>query len=102
IGRPDLVEDARFRHNADRSAHEAELRAILQAWMGARSRDEIQKALDAVDVPCGPVWSIADVAESAHIKARGMIADPGHPKLAAAPLVRQPVIFGGETPGTAR
>jgi succinate--hydroxymethylglutarate CoA-transferase len=31
-----------------------------------------------------------------------MILDPGHPKLAAAPLVRQPVRFGGETPETRR
>ena len=102
IGRPELVEDPRFRRNADRSTHEGELRTILQEWMTFRTRDEIQKALDAADVPCGPVWSIADVAASAHIKARGMIADPGHPNLAAAPLVRQPVVFGGETPETAR
>jgi CoA:oxalate CoA-transferase len=102
IGRPELVEDPRFRHNADRSAHEGELRPILQEWMTFRTRDEIQQALDAADVPCGPVWSIADVAASAHIAARGMILDPGHPKLAAAPLVRQPVVFGGETAGTAR
>ena len=102
IGQPELAQDSRFKRNADRSAHEGELRTILQGWMGARTRDEIQKALDAADVPCGPVWSIADVATSAHIKARGMILDPGHPKLEAAPLVRQPVIFGDETPDTVR
>ena len=102
IGRPELADEPRFRRNADRSAHEGELRAILQDWMSARSRDDIQRALDDADVPCGPVWSIADVAASAHIKARRMILDPGHPKLGAAPLVRQPVVFGGETHGTAR
>jgi CoA:oxalate CoA-transferase len=102
IGRPELAEDGRFRRNADRSAHEAELRALLQDWMSARTRDEIQKALDAADVPCGPVWSIADVAASEHIAARGMVLDPGHPKIASAPLVRQPVVFGAEEPGTAR
>jgi CoA:oxalate CoA-transferase len=102
IGRPELAADPRFLRNADRSAHETELRPILQEWMTFRTRDEIQQALDAADVPCGPVWSIADVAASEHIKARGMIADPGHPKLAAAPLVRQPVVFGGHAPGTAR
>ncbi len=102
IGRPELVQDPRFKRNADRSAHEGELRAILQEWMTFRTRDEIQKSLDAVDVPCGPVWSIADVAASEHIKARGMILDPGHPNLAAAPLVRQPVKFGADTPETAR
>ena len=102
IGRPELASDPRFKRNADRNAHESELRAILQEWMTFRTRDEIQKVLDAADVPCGPVWSIADVAASDHIKARGMILDPGHPNLAAAPLVRQPVRFGDETPGTAR
>ncbi len=102
IGRPELVQDPRFRRNADRSAHDAELRAILQDWMGGRTRDEIQSALDAADVPCGPVWSIADVAASEHIKARGMLADPGHPKLAAAPLVPQPILFGGTRPPTGR
>lgn len=102
IGRPELVDDPRFRRNAERSAHEGELRAILQGWMTFRTRDEIQAALDAADVPCGPVWSIADVAASAHVAARGMILDPGHPKLASAPLVRQPVVFGGDKPDTDR
>lgn len=102
IGRPELADDPRFRRNTDRNAHEIELRMILQEWMTFRTRDEIQKALDAADVPCGPVWSIADVAASEHIKARGMILDPGHPNLAEAPLVRQPVVFGGEKPETAR
>jgi CoA:oxalate CoA-transferase len=102
IGRPELVDDPRFKRNTDRSAHESELRAILQEWMTFRTRDEIQKSLDAVDVPCGPVWSITDVAASEHIKARGMILDPGHPKLATAPLVRQPVKFGDDAPDTAR
>jgi CoA:oxalate CoA-transferase len=102
IGRPELVEDPRFKRNAGRNAHEGELRMILQEWMTFRTRDEIQEALDGADVPCGPVWSIADVAASEHIKARGMILDPGHPSLATAPLVRQPVIFGGEKSETAR
>lgn len=102
IGRPELADDPRFRRNADRSAHEAELRAILADWIGARPRAEVQAALDAADVPCGPVWSIADVAASEHIKARGMIADPGHPGLAAAPLVPQPILFDGVRPPTAR
>jgi CoA:oxalate CoA-transferase len=102
IGRPELAEDPRFRRNADRSAHEAELRAILQEWMGARTRAAIQAALDAAEVPCGPVWSIADLAASEQVAARGMIADPGHPKLAAAPLVPQPIVFDGARPPTAR
>lgn len=102
IGRPELADDPRFRKNADRSAHEGELRAILQAWMGARSRDEIQKTLDKADVPAGPVWSIADVAASEHARARGLVADPGHPKLAAAPLVPQPIVVDGIRPPTAR
>jgi len=102
IGRPELADDPRFRRNADRSAHEAELRAILQDWIGARPRAEVEAALDAADVPCGPVWSIADVAASGHIRARGMIADPGHPGLAAAPLVPQPILFDGVRPPTAR
>jgi CoA:oxalate CoA-transferase len=102
IGRPELAHDPHFERNADRSAHEGELRPILQEWMTFRTRDEIQQVLDAADVPSGPVWSIAEVTASAHIAARGMILDPGHPKLAAAPLVRQPVVFGGEKSETAR
>ncbi|MCW5772872.1 MAG: CoA transferase [Rhodospirillaceae bacterium] len=102
IGRPELIDDPRFRRNADRDAHEAELRAIVQDWIGAQDRDDIQAAFDAAEIPCGPVWSIADVAGSAHIRARGMIADPGHPKLASAPLVPQPVMFDGARPPTAR
>jgi crotonobetainyl-CoA:carnitine CoA-transferase CaiB-like acyl-CoA transferase len=42
------------------------------------------------------------VAGSEHIKARGMIADPGHPKFAAAPVVPQPVVFDGKRPPAGR
>jgi CoA:oxalate CoA-transferase len=102
IGKPELGEDPGFRRNADRSAREAELRRIIQDWMAERSRGEIQSALDAAEVPCGPVWSIADVAASEHIRARGMIADRDHPKLDHAPLVPQPILFDGARPPTAR
>jgi CoA:oxalate CoA-transferase len=102
IGRPELAGDERFRTNAARNGHEAELRAIIQDWIGRHTRAEVERALDEAEVPCGPVWSIAEVAASAHIAASGMIASPPHPRAGAAPLVPQPVLFDGRRLPTGR
>ncbi len=96
IGKPDLAADPRFRTNADRSANDAALRGIIQAWMRMHTRAEIEAKLEAAEVPCGPVWSLADIAASEHVRARGLVAAPVHPNAGAAPAVPQPVLFGGE------
>ena len=48
IGKPEMVEDEKFRTNADRNANEAELKAAIEAWTSTLSRDGAVDALAEV------------------------------------------------------
>jgi crotonobetainyl-CoA:carnitine CoA-transferase CaiB-like acyl-CoA transferase len=94
IGRADLIAEERFGHNNTRTANHAALEPILAAEFVKRGRDDWLALLQAADVPCGPVNTIADIAGDPQIAARGMIAEVGGGRYA-----RQP-IRGASTAGT--
>ncbi len=64
---PALVDDPRFKTNADRNAHEAELRDLIAALGGGtHARTRRWRRLRAADVPAAPVWSLDELIESGH------------------------------------
>lgn len=93
IGQPALSDDDRFRTNADRNAHESELRAAIEAWTSSRSADAAVAALAEAGIPASPVLSVGDVVDSGHIAHREMISTVDHPTLGEVPMVHQPVRF---------
>ena len=99
IGRPGLAGDARFLTNADRNAHEDELRAIIEEWTQQRTTEEVVAVMDAARIPAASVLSVAEMATSSHIAAREMIFKAAHPVLGDIPLVRQPIRFSGASRG---
>lgn len=60
LGVPELAGDARFRRNADRTAHRDELRPLLVAALSRRGSAEWFAELRAAGVPCSPINSVAD------------------------------------------
>lgn len=72
-GRDDLAADPRLAHNDGRVAHEKEIDDAIAAWTGRHTFDEILEALASARVPAGPIYTIADIAEDPHYRARGMI-----------------------------
>ncbi|HVC45441.1 MAG TPA: CaiB/BaiF CoA-transferase family protein [Candidatus Binataceae bacterium] len=79
IGRGELKDDARFATNQIRTANHAALDAILQAHFGAHSRDHWLARLEAANVPCAPIATVAEVARNPHLEQREMILHAGHP-----------------------
>jgi formyl-CoA transferase len=73
MGREDLAEDPALADNAGRTARAAELDGAISAWTSRFDLDEALKRLEQADVPCGRIYSIADIARDAHYAARGMI-----------------------------
>jgi crotonobetainyl-CoA:carnitine CoA-transferase CaiB-like acyl-CoA transferase len=72
IGRDDLAGDPRLRRDDGRSAHMSEIDGAIEAWTRQRGHDEALAQLEAAEVPCGPILSIADIATDPHYLARGM------------------------------
>jgi crotonobetainyl-CoA:carnitine CoA-transferase CaiB-like acyl-CoA transferase len=75
IGRPELIDDARFRDNAARLDHVDELDAILAEHFAARTREENLTAMTEHGVTVAPVCDIADLVDHAYVTSRGVIVD---------------------------
>ena len=72
MGRPDLADDPRMANNAGRVQHEKELDAAITAWTGTLSSADVLAALEKADVPAGPIYSVVDMMNDEHFKARGL------------------------------
>lgn len=73
IDRADLAEDLGLAHNDGRVRRNAELDSAIAAWTAVRTQDEVLGVLQAVDVPCGHVYTAADICADPHYRERGMI-----------------------------
>ena len=74
IGRQDLADDPSLAHNDGRVARVAELDAAIEAWTSSQA--DVQAMLEqlkAAGVPSGRIYSIRDIADDPHYRARGAI-----------------------------
>ena len=73
VGRPELVEDARFSERQGRLQHRFELKAILEEAISSKSTDEWWRLLNQAGVPAGPVYTVPQALEHPQIAGRGMV-----------------------------
>ena len=101
LERPELATDPRFDTESKRVEHRAELVPLLNDILATRSADEWLKRLEAAGVPAGRIRSVAEVCESEHLKARGMIVGLPHASAGQVTVMGVPIRLGA-TAGTAR
>ncbi len=77
LGRPGLVDDARFATAADRQANHDELDGLIEAWTAGLDRHEAWERLQAAGVPSGPVLDEADAYADPHLADRGFFRTQG-------------------------
>ncbi len=73
IGREDLLDDSRYASNPQRMRHQAELNAIVAAWIAARPASDVVRELSEAGVAVAPVYSNRDIAQDAHFAFRQSI-----------------------------
>jgi len=74
IGRPDMVNDPRFKTNPARTQNANELIRTIENWLQAQSSDEEAiKRLDENRVPNAPVLSVEQAARHPQLRARRTI-----------------------------
>jgi formyl-CoA transferase len=73
IGRNDLANDPALENNDGRVARVAELDQAIGEWANTMTTDQALQLLDAVAVPAGKIYTVADIANDPHYKARGNI-----------------------------
>jgi crotonobetainyl-CoA:carnitine CoA-transferase CaiB-like acyl-CoA transferase len=97
---PELASDARFDTEARRVENREALVPLLNGIFGTRDADEWLKRLEAAGVPAGRIKTVAEVCESEHLKARGMIVGLPHPTAKQITVLGVPVRLHA-TPGAA-
>ena len=95
IGLPHLPEDPRFRRNADRVAHRAEIVELLSAHFLGRTADEWVASIHASKVPVGAINNIAQSLEEPQVIARGLMVKIPHPKNPEFAMVGSPIKMSG-------
>jgi crotonobetainyl-CoA:carnitine CoA-transferase CaiB-like acyl-CoA transferase len=92
LGIPEVVEDARFATNADRTRNREQLRPLLIEQLARWPADELFVALNKAGVPCGPINDIGEgveLAESLGLAPRVEVGEGDR----AVTLVRDPIRF---------
>lgn len=101
IGQPELADDERFSNHLARGDHQEEIEGIVAAWAEQRDADEIDRVLNEAGVICGPIYTIADIFEDEHVRAREMLVEHEDPEFGAY-LGPGIVPKFSETPGEVR
>jgi len=97
---PELTTDPRYATEAARVQNRDVLVPRLNEILGTRPADDWLKRFEEVGVPAGRIRTVAEVCESAHLKARGMIVTLPHPRAGALRVLGVPVRLHA-TPGKA-
>jgi len=79
IGRPDLIDDPRFKDNFSRLQNNDELEAIVYGWAGSQDAKELYRTAGAARAPVAFVHSIGDLLESEQLQARQYFREVEHP-----------------------
>ncbi|MGZ5071558.1 MAG: CaiB/BaiF CoA transferase family protein [Usitatibacter sp.] len=75
IGRADLIDDPRYRTNADRVKNAVELDAIIGEFIAQRTQAENVAFFEKAEVTIGPIYDIRQILEDPHFIDREVIAD---------------------------
>ena len=101
IGRPELIDDPRFRTNADRVKNAEALDAIIGEFIAQRTQAENVAFFEHAEVTIGPIYDITQILEDPHFIDREVIADYPDPDMQAFPM-HHVVPRLTRTPGTIR
>lgn len=96
-----LADDSRFATNAARVERRAELLAMLEPLVAARSVDDWVALCDGAGIPAGPILDVAQALAHPQVRARGMVVPVAHPSAGTVRVTGVPVRLS-ETPGAVR
>jgi formyl-CoA transferase len=101
MGQPELADDARFSTHLARGENQEELEGIVAEWAARHDAAEIDHVLNDAGVICGPIYTIADIFEDEHFRAREMLVEHVDPEF--GPYIGPGIVPKfSETPGAVR
>ena len=101
IGRADLIDNPRYRTNADRVRNAEELDAIIGEFIARRTQAENVDFFEQAEVTIGPIYDITQILEDPHFIERELLAEYPDPDMESFPMHHVvPRLLG--TPGSIR
>lgn len=91
-----IVDDPKFRTNADRVRNRAETLHYAQSVISTNTVSHWNAALNEVGIPCSRINTLAQLLDHPHTRANGMIMQYDHPAAGRLKCVGHPVTFVGE------
>jgi crotonobetainyl-CoA:carnitine CoA-transferase CaiB-like acyl-CoA transferase len=101
IGRPDVIEDPRFRTNTDRVRNIEACDGIVAAWIAERTLAENMAVFEAAEVTATPIYEIDQLLDDPHVQARGVIVEAPDEE-AGSVLMHNIIPRLSDTPGRLR
>ena len=98
IGRPELIDDLRFRTNGDRMKNLEALVPLISERTRARPSAEWVREFEAAGIPVGPINKIGDVLADPQVRARRMVVEVEHSRIGTTKALGLPIKFS-DTPG---
>jgi formyl-CoA transferase len=101
MGRADLIDNPRYRTNADRVTNAEELDAIIGEFIAERTQADNVAFFEKAEVTIGPIYDITQILEDPHFIDREVVADYPDPDMQAFPMHHVVPRLEG-TPGSIR
>lgn len=79
LGRPDLINDHRFKSNPERVRNREELAELLTSILVKENTDHWVKKLEEHGIPCSPVLRMSEALNNEHVIHRKMVISLTHP-----------------------
>ena len=98
IGKPELIDDPRFKTNGDRMRNLDALVPLISERTTTRSSAEWMREFETAGVPVGPVNNIGKVLDDPQVKAREMLVEVEHSTVGRTKATGLPIKFS-DTPG---
>jgi formyl-CoA transferase len=101
IGRPELIDDPRFRTNADRVRNVEELDRIIAEFMVQYTQAEVVDMMEKAEVTVGPIYDVSQIMVDPHVVEREILADYDDAEMGQVPQ-HHVVPRLADTPGSIR
>jgi crotonobetainyl-CoA:carnitine CoA-transferase CaiB-like acyl-CoA transferase len=94
LGHPEWVEEARFASSRERMKNRPALENAMEAVLATNTTAHWVDVLAEAGVPCGPVYTYAQLFADPQVRHRGMVVTAHDAELGEVPHIRAPIRVG--------
>jgi crotonobetainyl-CoA:carnitine CoA-transferase CaiB-like acyl-CoA transferase len=96
LGLEQLIDDPRFKTNADRVNNRDQIYPLIEAVMRTKTSEEWEKLFEAAGLPSGIMYTLDQVFNDPHVLERKMLEVIDHPTIGKLKMIGVPVKYGSD------